>query len=168
MFGPIEQCVNTDRALGLGLGALALGTLYMVSAVNGFCWTGTCRESTRLRDEWVRARQKEVEWAETKKAIAEWGVDRLGVAVSLFGEREVRTLIKRGADVNQRDEYGRTPMHWAVEEGKLEVVDLLAGEGADINARDALDMTPLQLARVKTPSRADRVREILSKYGDPE
>lgn len=38
---------------------------------------------------------------------------------------EVRKLLEKGISVNQCDEEGYTPLHWAVQEGHLSVVKLL-------------------------------------------
>jgi hypothetical protein len=47
-----------------------------------------------------------------------------------------KLLIAAGANVNARDNYGRTVLLWAVEYGRTEIVKLLITEGADVNARD--------------------------------
>ena len=49
----------------------------------------------------------------------------------------VRTLIEAGADVNARtNEYhiNETPLYWAAEKGKADVVRILIEAGADVNA----------------------------------
>jgi len=44
--------------------------------------------------------------------------------------------------VNGRGHYGKTPLHFAVENGRTEVLRLLLDHGADANARDESDRTP--------------------------
>lgn len=41
-------------------------------------------------------------------------------------------LIESGADVNQQDEQGWTPLNWAAGRGDLEMVRLLIDKGADV------------------------------------
>lgn len=43
-------------------------------------------------------------------------------------------LIQRGAMVDEKDHYGRTPLVWACESGNIKLVELLLDCGANINA----------------------------------
>ncbi|WP_265039233.1 ankyrin repeat domain-containing protein [Wolbachia endosymbiont (group A) of Yponomeuta plumbellus] len=49
---------------------------------------------------------------------------------------KVKSLISRNANVNNRDKYSWTPLHWAAYKGHLEVAEFLVKKGADINAAD--------------------------------
>ncbi|MDG7052918.1 MAG: ankyrin repeat domain-containing protein, partial [Wolbachia endosymbiont of Alcedoecus sp.] len=49
---------------------------------------------------------------------------------------KVKSLISRSANVNTRDKYSWTPLHWAAYKGHLEVAEFLVKKGADINAAD--------------------------------
>ena len=42
-----------------------------------------------------------------------------------------------------------TPLHWAVNEGHIDVVEFLLTSNADVNAKNALGATPLHLAAFK-------------------
>ncbi len=62
---------------------------------------------------------------------------------------EVKILLKKGADVNAKDEtYFMTPLHYATVYGHKEIVELLIEKGADVNAKDENDFTPLHYATV--------------------
>ncbi|MCX5659287.1 MAG: ankyrin repeat domain-containing protein [Planctomycetota bacterium] len=49
---------------------------------------------------------------------------------------EVRELLEAKYPVNRRDFLGYTPLHWAVKNNHLEVVEILLSAGADVNASD--------------------------------
>ncbi|UPA55101.1 ankyrin repeat domain-containing protein [Wolbachia pipientis] len=51
-----------------------------------------------------------------------------------------QALIDKGANVNARDSYGKTPLHFACEGW---VAQILLDAGADVNARDSYGKTPL-------------------------
>lgn len=50
--------------------------------------------------------------------------------------------------MNQQDDMGRTPMHWAVFYGKSETFEKLMQLGADIHIKDVSGYTPLGLAQM--------------------
>ena len=55
-------------------------------------------------------------------------------------------LITQGADINARDEYERTPLHYHAQVNNVEKVALLLERGADIEAQDKYKNTPLHFA----------------------
>ncbi|GAB2265049.1 hypothetical protein Dimus_000116 [Dionaea muscipula] len=56
--------------------------------------------------------------------------------------------IDAGVSVNAKDSEGRTPLHWAVDRGNLNVVELLISKNADVNMKDSEGQTPLHYATV--------------------
>lgn len=66
-------------------------------------------------------------------------------AVSNDDLEEVKNLIMRGENVNQKDENYSfiTPLFLAVENGNIEIAETLLNFGAKINAKDSAKQTPL-------------------------
>lgn len=58
-------------------------------------------------------------------------------------------LLDHGANPNQQDIIGNTPLHLAVCSSKLDIVILLLKNGANCNASDNTGRTPLGLAKSK-------------------
>jgi ankyrin repeat protein len=86
----------------------------------------------------------------------------LDIAIEELNLEIVALLIRRGADVNAKDESGQTPLHRAIDSEVQwdlypgdgvrrsptgEIVKLLIGSGADVNAQTDNDETPLQWAQ---------------------
>ncbi|CAG0915532.1 unnamed protein product [Notodromas monacha] len=60
----------------------------------------------------------------------------------------VSELLKRGADVNKRNDFGMTPLHAAAVGGQVgTLTQLLFAEGCEKGARDFFGQTPLDAAR---------------------
>jgi hypothetical protein len=70
----------------------------------------------------------------------------------------LKLLIERGADVNAKDDRGRTPLHWVCEGPNsnawysdeavsVELAEVLIAHRANVNAKDANGDTPLKVAK---------------------
>ena len=55
-------------------------------------------------------------------------------------------LINHGANVNEKDKDGSTPLHLAAWNGKLECCEFLINHGVNVNEKDSDGNTPLHLA----------------------
>ena len=86
---------------------------------------------------------------------------------SCYGEEViVRELLAHGADVNIKSKNGLTPLMWASNWGKLNVVRLLCDmPGIDLAARDYLNLTALGLA---PPQNRCGISAFLRSRGAPE
>jgi ankyrin repeat protein len=59
----------------------------------------------------------------------------------------VNTLIEQGAEVDAKDENGRTALMYAVEQNRTEAAQALLAKGADVNVKDKFGMTSLKKAK---------------------
>ena len=67
-------------------------------------------------------------------------------AIQVGNIDDVITFIENGSNVNQIDENGATPLHFAVGWGHVNVVERLIKEGANVNYRSENGYTALDLA----------------------
>jgi ankyrin repeat protein len=73
--------------------------------------------------------------------------EQLLVAAWYGHEPMIKLLLEKGeANVNFKDESGRTPLSWAAEKGCGAVVNMLLNKGADLESRDKTGQTPLSWA----------------------
>ncbi len=70
----------------------------------------------------------------------------LAVALPTGGVEMVELLLEAGADLEGRDNEGRTPLMWAGWKGNATIVWDLIGRGARLEARDGKEVTPLMWA----------------------
>ena len=71
---------------------------------------------------------------------------RLIEAVKAGNHAEAESLIKEGADVNQQDDQGWTPLNFAAGKGDLALVKLLVDSGADVFKVGRDQRTPYMIA----------------------
>ena len=58
----------------------------------------------------------------------------------------VQELLERGSNIEAEDDYQLTPLHYAVQQGGINIVKLLLEEGANIEAQDDEGRTSLHIA----------------------
>ena len=80
-------------------------------------------------------------------------------------------LLEQGADINVKDEYGRTPLHYHAQVNNTAQLAFLLAQGADIHAQDTYGNTPLHFAEYHADAAclliehgADIVIQSLTKY----
>ena len=67
-------------------------------------------------------------------------------AIRLGNIEAIKQHLAAGTDVNAKNEWGGTPLHFATFGSHKEVVELLIAKGADVNAKDGVGETPLHWA----------------------
>jgi ankyrin repeat protein len=86
---------------------------------------------------------------ESRSAMNQYRIDQeLIEAVQENNLPEVVRLWRAGADVNAKDAFDRTPLHWACYNDHSQVAKELLEHGADTEAKAVLGWTPLHLAAI--------------------
>jgi ankyrin repeat protein len=71
----------------------------------------------------------------------------------------LRILVENGAKLNERDIFGKTPLHYAAELGKSRCIPFLLQKGGSIDIVDNHNKTPLGIAA------NEKVKNIIIAYG---
>ena len=82
----------------------------------------------------------------TARAETKAGASQLHQAAAAGDLEQVKSLISKGADINEKNKNGWTPLHTASWNGRKDVADALIAEGANVNDTDVSGQTPLHLA----------------------
>ncbi len=72
----------------------------------------------------------------------------LKAAVIKRDYHSVKRLLGKGANPNEQDAKGRTPLHFAVKDNRLYITNLLIKDGAHILIKDKANFTPLDYALI--------------------
>ncbi|KFY29079.1 hypothetical protein V493_02564 [Pseudogymnoascus sp. VKM F-4281 (FW-2241)] len=95
-----------------------------------------------IRDEWWK-----VYWEQEKNGGSPPSFTLLHLAAYFGNVPWAKLLISKHARlISRKDNYGRTPLSWAVNQGHLEMVELLLGHGASVNFKDRSMLTALHIA----------------------
>jgi ankyrin repeat protein len=79
----------------------------------------------------------------------------------------VQELLARKYPVNRFDDLGKTPLHYAVKEGHLDVVDCLIRAGANVNAQDKRMIGDTPLAEYAQECAYEIAKRLIDAGADP-
>jgi ankyrin repeat protein len=72
----------------------------------------------------------------------------------------IRSLLKCGAKVDETDSLNYTPLCWAAQMGRTDVVQILVNAGADIDHAIDNRLNPISVAQVNFPQVAQLLQEL--------
>lgn len=78
--------------------------------------------------------------------VGMFGITELMIAALEMNREEVKRLVEQGANIEERDDTGGTPLMWAVQGGDIEIVNFLLDNGADVGAVGGRNATALMIA----------------------
>ncbi|KIW57718.1 hypothetical protein PV05_02280 [Exophiala xenobiotica] len=100
------------------------------------------RVDSPIRDEWWK-----VYWEQEKNGGSPPSFTLLHLAAYFGNVPWAKSLISKHARlISRKDNYGRTPLSWAVNQGHRETVELLLDHGARVNFKDRSMLTALHIA----------------------
>ena len=122
----------------------------------GFKFVGEADCLTKRRTKMISTKEKRRLNKELREEC--WGYERrqdkpdgayIKVKGIFFNLNKIKRLIEAGADVNAKDVYGRSPLHYAVQENNVAITKLLLSVGAKVDAKDDDGSSPLDIAYSK-------------------
>ncbi|KAK5357554.1 hypothetical protein LTS03_011540 [Exophiala xenobiotica] len=100
------------------------------------------RVDSPIRDEWFK-----VYWEQAKNGGSPPSFTLLHLAAYFGNVPWAKLLISKHARfISRKDNYGRTPLSWAVNQGHRGMVELLLDHGARVNFKDRSMLTALHIA----------------------
>ncbi|KAJ4130236.1 hypothetical protein NW768_007219 [Fusarium equiseti] len=81
---------------------------------------------------------------------------------------DVEACLRQGAYVHAQDRYGETAIHYACENGHLEIVSLLLDHGASIKIIDSHGRSPVQCMQAKKKQEWKKMKSHERLHQDPE
>ena len=85
------------------------------------------------------------------------------VSVSMIPiPKMIKHLIEFGVDVNARDHYGNTPLHYAARLKNSEIMEMLLNAHAEVDPINKDGLTPLHLMLTKKPHNLQAIELLLS------
>ncbi len=99
-------------------------------------------------------------------SCAVWAQNELAAAIQIEDQQAVKALIDQGADVNEADALGSTPLMWAARYGDAVVANWLIQAGAEVAAANAFGVSAMSEAALAGSPAV--IRQLLKANADPD
>jgi ankyrin repeat protein len=116
------------------------GPYHLTTGVEGASTIKDLINHATQQQEEIRRLQKELSSDEKNRKLFEVGRS------ATPNTPQIIALVRAGADVKAKDQFGYTPLHWAARRGHTELAQTLLDAGADAKAENDMGETPLHEA----------------------
>jgi ankyrin repeat protein/serine/threonine protein kinase len=131
---------SEKKEVGISARTVVVGGLIAVAVVGGGLWYWPRQIAAPQQSQTIAV--TDPAHIQAKPPLRE--VDADLIAAARTGSPElVQTLVEKGANVNAKDDTGRTALMWAANNGASDMVQFLLSKGAEVNAKDPTGKTAL-------------------------
>ena len=131
---------SAKKEVGISARTIMVGGFIAVAVVGGGLWHWPRQSAAPRESQTIAA--TDLAQTQAKPQLREIDADLLTAARA--GSTDlVQTLVEKGANVNAKDDMGRTALMWAANNGASDIVQFLLSNGAEVNAKDHTGKTAL-------------------------
>jgi uncharacterized protein len=131
---------SEKKEVGISARSIVVGGLITVAVVGGGLWYWPRQIAAPQKSQTIAVTDSA--HIQAKPPLRE--VDADLIAAARTGSTElVQTLVEKGANVNAKDDMGRTALMWAANNGASDMAQFLLSKGAEVNAKDPTGKTAL-------------------------
>ena len=148
---------SEKKEVGISARTIVVGGLIAVAVVGGGLWYWPRQIAAPQESQTIAA--TDLSQTQAKSQLREIDADLIAAARTGSAEL-VQTLVGKGANVNAKDDMGRTALMWAANNGAADTVQFLLSNGATVDAKDHEGKTALLWATSRSLDRFTLVQTL--------